>query len=150
MQIILLTEVPHLGEKDDVVDVRPGYANNYLFPKGYAIRATKPALKTLQENQRQAAHKIERIRQDAQRTAETISSLSLTIPMLVSKEGDKIYGSVTPLMLHNLLKEKGFDIDRRKITLDAEVESVGSYVAKVSLHRDVKAELKFEVIEKQA
>ena len=149
MQIILLTEVPHLGEKDDVVDVRPGYANNYLFPKGYAIRATKPALKTLQENQRQAAHKIQRVREDAQRQAETITGLSLTIPMLVSKEG-KIYGSVTPLMLHNLLKEKGFDIDRRKITLDHEVETLGSFVAKVTFHRDVKAELKFEVVEKPA
>jgi len=150
MQIILLTEVPHLGEKDDVVDVRPGYANNYLFPKGYAIRATKPAVKTLHENQRQAAHKIERIRQDAQRQAETLTGITLTIPMLVSKEGGKIYGSVTPLMLHNLLKEKGFDIDRRKITLDHEVESLGSFVAKVNFHRDVKADLKFEVVEKTA
>lgn len=149
MKVILLEDVYKLGDKDDVVEVKPGYANNYLIPKRYAITATKSALKQLEENQRQASHRQQKIKDEAQKIADMITSLNIQLPMLVGKEG-KIYGSVTPIMLANALKEKGFDADRRKITIVDAVTSVGSYTAIVNLHKEVKAELKFEVVEKAA
>jgi large subunit ribosomal protein L9 len=147
MKVILLEDVPQLGDKDDVVEVKPGYANNYLIPKRYAITATPSALKILAENQRQAAHRQQKIKDEAQKMADMLASLHIQLPMMVGKEG-KIYGSVTPIMLSNALREKGFEIDRRKISISETVSSVGSYSATVNLHKEVKAELKFEVVEK--
>ncbi|MCS7085786.1 MAG: 50S ribosomal protein L9 [Bacteroidia bacterium] len=147
MKVILLEDVANLGDKDDVVEVKPGYANNYLIPKRFAVVATPSALKQLEENKRQAAHRQQKIKDDAAKLAELISSLNLQIPMLVGK-GGKIYGSVTPIMLAGALKEKGFDVDRRKIILSETISTLGSYTAVVNLHKEIKAELKFEVVEK--
>lgn len=147
MEIILLADVPNLGDKDDLVSVRNGYANNFLIPQKLAKVATESAKKQLAENKRQAAHRYERIKAEAQQQADLIGGLNITIPTLVGKEG-KIYGSITPLQLAGVLKEKGFEIDRRKISIPAEIKSVGQFVAIVNLHKEVKAELRFEVVEK--
>ena len=147
MEIILLASVRNLGDKDDVANVKPGYANNYLIPQGLAIAATKTNKKIVAENLRQAEHRQEKIKEEARKLAELLSSLTLKVQTLVGKEG-KIFGSVTPIQIGNMLKEKGFDIDRRKITIPDEIKSVGEYTATISLHREVKAEVKFEVLER--
>lgn len=147
MEVILLASVRNLGDKDDLVIVKPGYANNYLIPQGLAIAGSKANKKIVAENQRQASHRQEKIKEEARKLAELLSSLTLKVQSLVGKEG-KIFGSVTPIQIGNMLKEKGFDIDRRKITIPDEIKSVGEYTATISLHKEVKAEVKFEVLER--
>lgn len=147
MEIILLADVSNLGDKDDIVKVRNGYANNYLIPQKLAIVATAANKKIVAENQRQAAHRQAKIREAAQAQADLISSLSIQIPALVGKEG-KLYGAVTPLQIAQVLKDKGFEIDRRKISFAEEIKTTGEFTAIVNLHKEVKVELRFEVIEK--
>lgn len=148
MEIILLQDVPNLGDKDDVVKVKPGYANNFLIPQGMATVATVSAKKVLSENLRQAAHRMTKMKDEASQRAAQLTAIELKVPTLVGKEG-KIYGSITTLQISNLLKEKGFDIDRRKITFDQDIKTTGTYTARINLHKEVKAELKFDVIEKE-
>lgn len=143
----MLQDVPNLGDKDDLVKVKPGYANNYLIPNGMATVATPSAKKAHAENLRQAAHRLAKQKEEALAQVKKLEALTLQVPTLVGKEG-KIYGSITTLMLSNLLKEAGYEIDRRKITFEQEVKNTGIYTAKVSLHKEIKAALKFEVVEK--
>lgn len=149
MEVILLADVANLGEKDEIVKVKPGFANNYLIPQGYALTATPSNVKVIQENNKQAAHRQEKIKEEARQQAELINALMLRIPTLVGKEG-KIYGTITPLQLANQLKESGFDIDRRKILITDEIKSIGEYTATISLHKEVKASLRFVVVGKDA
>lgn len=147
MEIILKADVEHLGEKDEIVKVRDGYALNFLIPKGFAIAATTSNRKQHEENLRQASRRLQRIKEEAQQVATKLSALTLTIHTLVGKEG-KIYGSITPLQLANELKIRGFDIDRKRITIKEEVHSIGKYSANINLHKEVKFDLPFEVVEK--
>lgn len=148
MQVILLTDIVKLGDKDDVVNVKPGYANNYLIPQGLALPATESNIKVLAERVKQAQHKQEKIRSDAQRIADQLSILEFKIPMIVGKDG-KIFGSVTARQLSNVMREKGHDIDHRKILLPEDIKYLGEYTAIIHLHKDVKPEIKFEVIANQ-
>jgi len=145
IEIILRDDVPSLGFKDDIVRVRDGYALNYLIPQGLAIMATPSAKKSLAENLRQAARKREAIKGEAQRVAELLNALNLTIPMLVGK-GGRIYGSITPLQVANQLKESGFDIDRRKIVVPEDIKEVGDYTIKIILHKEVQVELRVSIV----
>lgn len=147
MEIILKDVVPNLGEKDDLVTVKKGYALNYLIPQGLAVAATKAQKKVREENMRQKAHRAEKIKQEAEQLAENAQGVEIKIEMLVSKEG-KLYGSVTPIQIHTQLAENGVEVDRRRITIKEEVEGLGSYTAVLSLHKEVKVELPFEVVEK--
>ncbi|MBX3101791.1 MAG: 50S ribosomal protein L9 [Bacteroidetes bacterium] len=147
MEVILLQDVAKLGDKDDVVKVKPGFANNYLIPRGMAVMATASTKKVLAENLRQAAHRQEKIKAEAQQLAQKLSNLTLTVPTLAGKEG-KIYGSITPLQIANLLKEQGYDVDRRKITFETEIRVLGEYKARVNLHKEIKAEVALQVVEK--
>ncbi|MGA0558236.1 50S ribosomal protein L9 [Larkinella sp. VNQ87] len=144
MQIILKTDIAGLGFKNDTVDVKPGYGRNYLIPQGYAVMATESNKKVVAENIRQAAHKAEKIKNDALATADALSQLTLSIPAKAGESG-KIFGRVTNTQVADALKEKGFDIDRKKITID-EVKVLGSYNATINLHKDVKQAVKFEVV----
>jgi large subunit ribosomal protein L9 len=148
MQVILLTDIVKLGDKDDVVNVKPGYANNYLIPQGLALPATESNIKVLAERVKQAQHKQEKIRTDAQRIADQLSILEFKIPMIVGKDG-KIFGSVTARQLSNVMREKGHDIDHRKILLPEDIKLLGEYSATIHLHKDVKPEIKFEVVANQ-
>jgi len=147
MEIILKQPVKNLGDKDDVVKVKPGYARNYLIPQGMAVLATKSALKDLAERQRQRGHKLEFIKNQAAEEAEKLNGLKLVIETLAGTDG-KLFGSVTTLQIANRLKEKGFDIDRKTITLD-DIRNTGEYTATVHLHKEVKAELEIEVVRKE-
>ncbi len=145
MEIILKTDIAGLGYKNDVVTVKAGYGRNYLIPQGFAIMATTSNMKVLAENIKQAAHKVEKIRQDAADLAASIGELVLTIPAKTGESG-KIFGRVTSLQISDLLKEKGFDVDRKKISFDSEVKMVGEYAATLDLHKDVKHKITFKVV----
>lgn len=145
MEIILKTDIAGLGYKNDVVTVKAGYGRNYLIPQGFAIMATPSNMKVLAENIKQAAHKVEKIRQDAADLAAAIGDLVLTIPAKTGESG-KIFGRVTSLQISDLLKEKGFDIDRKKISFETEVKTVGEYAAVLDLHKEVKHKITFNVV----
>ena len=128
MEIILLTDIANLGHKDDIVDVKQGYGRNYLIPQGYAILATPSARKVVAENLRQRAHKEAKLKAEAEEIAAQLAEVKLTIGAKTSSTG-KIFGSVNSIMISESLKEKGFDIDRKKI-----VQEIGTYTALIKLH----------------
>ena len=144
MEIILLTDLANLGHKDDIVDVKQGYGRNYLIPQGYAILATPSARKVVAENLRQRAHKEAKLKAEAEEIAAQLAEVKLTIGAKTSSTG-KIFGSVNSIMISESLKEKGFDIDRKKIVLK-DVKEVGTYTALIKLHREVKVDVEFEVV----
>ena len=144
MEIILLTDIANLGHKDDIVDVKQGYGRNYLIPQGYAILATPSARKVVAENLRQRAHKEAKLKAEAEAIAAQLAEVKLTIGAKTSSTG-KIFGSVNSIMISESLKEKGFDIDRKKIMLK-DVKEIGTYTALIKLHREVKGDVEFEVV----
>ena len=143
MEVILLKDMDNLGYANDIVNVKPGYANNYLIPQGYAKAATAAAKKVLAENLKQRAHKDAKILADAQALAETIANLPLTLS--AKAEEGKLFGTITATDLAEALAAKGIAIDRKAIALDA-VKTVGEYEAVAKLHREVKATIKFSVV----
>ena len=147
MEIILLTDIANLGHKDDIVDVKQGYGRNYLIPQGYAILATPSARKVVAENLRQRAHKEAKLKAEAEAIAAQLAEVKLTIGAKTSSTG-KIFGSVNSIMISESLKEKGFDIDRKKIMLK-DVKEIGTYTALIKLHREVKVDVEFEVVSEQ-
>ena len=144
MQVILKEDVANLGYKDDIVNVKPGYGRNYLIPTGKAVIATESAKKVLAENLKQRAHKLEKIKNDAVALAEKLKEVSLVISTKVSPTGS-IYGSVSNIQIADELAKLGFEIDRKSINVE-DVKAVGNYVAKVKLHKEISAEIPFEVV----
>ncbi len=149
MQIILKEDILNLGYKDDIVTVKNGYGRNYLIPKGKAIVATESARKVLAENLKQRAHKLAKIKQDAEDLAAKLKDVRLTIETKASSKG-KIFGSVTGIQIAESLTKLGFEIDRKIISLKDAVKEVGSYVATVKLHKEVSVEIPFEVVAESA
>jgi large subunit ribosomal protein L9 len=146
MKIILRQDIEKLGQKNDILTVKTGYARNYLIPKGLAVQATESALKIHNENLKQRAHKEEKIRGEAEKLAQKLAGVKLVIGAKVSSAG-KIFGSVNTIQLAEALNSKGYEIDRRNILLGEDaIKEVGSYKAVVKLHRDVKVDLEFEVV----
>jgi large subunit ribosomal protein L9 len=145
MEIILKTDIAGLGYKNDLVNVKPGYGRNYLIPQGFALLATASNKKIQAENIKQAAHKAEKLKLDAENLAAAIGDTVLEIPAKVGESG-KIFGRVTTIQLAEGLRAKGFDVDRKKISFDSEVKSVGEFTATVDLHKEVKHKLKFLVV----
>ncbi len=145
MKIILKEDVSGLGYKDDVVEVKDGYGRNYLIPTGKAVIATPSALKVLAENQRQRAHKLAKIKADAEALAAKLQEVSLTIGAKTSATGT-IFGSVNAIQIAEALEKLGFDVDRKIIELKQAVKEVGNYTAIIRLHKEVSAEIPFEVV----
>ncbi len=145
MQIILKEDVQGLGYKDDVVEVKDGYGRNYLIPQGKAVIATPSALKVLAENQRQRAHKLAKIKADAEALAAVLAAVELTIPAKVSETGT-IYGSVNNVQIAEELEKLGHNVDRRVITINTPVKEVGKYTATAKLHKEVSVDINFEVV----
>ncbi len=145
MEIILLQDINKLGQKDDLVDVKAGYARNYLIPAGFAIAATPSAKKMHAENQKQRSHKEEKIKVAAQEIAEKIADLKIVLGAKTSSSG-KIFGSVNTIQIAEALKENGFEIDRKNISLpDDQIKEIGNYKATIRLHREVNVEIDFEI-----
>ncbi len=143
MEVILIKDVDKLGYANDIVEVRPGYANNYLIPQGFAKAATASAKKVLAENLKQRAHKDAKIKADAEALAAKIAETALTIA--VKAEEGKIFGSVTAANIAEALAAKGIEVDRKTIAVET-VKQLGAYEAEVKLHKEVKATVKFEVV----
>ncbi|MFN8406629.1 MAG: 50S ribosomal protein L9 [Sphingobacteriaceae bacterium] len=145
MELILKQDIKNLGEKDDIVKVKPGYGRNYLIPKGYATLATPSAKKVLAENIKQATFKQEKIRKDADTMAAKLEGIKLTIGAKAGETG-KIFGAVNTIQVADALRKEGFDVDRRRITFEVEPKFIGEYVANLNLHKEVKVKLHFEVV----
>jgi len=144
MKIILKEDISGLGYKDDVVEVKNGYGRNYLIPTGKAVIASESALKVLAENQRQRAHKLERIKAEAEAKAEQLKDVKLTIGAKTSSTGT-IFGSVNAIQIAEALEKLGYEVDRKTIVIEP-VKEVGSYEAVINLHRDVTVKVPFEVV----
>lgn len=146
MEIILKQDIPTLGYKNDIIKVKDGYGRNYLIPKGLAIQATVSAKKVHSENQKQRAHKEEKIKNEALELAGKLEGLSLQIGAKTSSKG-KIFGSVNNIQLAEAFQKEGFDIDRKLIKIiDDQIKNIGTYKASVKLHKEVSLDLEFEVI----
>ncbi len=146
MNIILKQDIPSLGHKDDIITVKDGYARNYLIPRGMAINATASVRKMHEEILKQRSHKEEQIKQEAEALAEKMKDLKLTIGAKTSTKG-KIFGSVNTIQIAESLKDEGFEIDRKNITIKEElIKEVGSYTAEIKLHKEVKVEIPFEIV----
>ncbi|RIW17314.1 50S ribosomal protein L9 [Algoriphagus lacus] len=145
MDIILKTDIKGLGYKNDLVSVKPGYGRNYLIPQGFAVLATDSNKKILAENIKQAAHKAEKIKTEAENIAAKLAEVTLEIKAKIGDSG-KIFGKVTTLQISDALASQGFDIDRKKISIGVPVEGAGEFTADVDLHREVKTKVKFVVV----
>jgi large subunit ribosomal protein L9 len=146
MELILKQDVENLGFKDDVVTVKNGYGRNYLIPHGYAALATSSAKKVLAENLKQRAFKEAKLIKDANVIAETIKGLEIKIASKVGS-GDKLFGSVNNINLAEAIAKSGTDIDKKFIkVVGGSVKRLGKYEASVRLHREVVADITFEVV----
>ncbi len=145
MQVILKEDVINLGYKDDIVTVKDGYGRNFLIPTGKAIIASESAKKVLAENLKQRAHKLAKIKADAEALAAKLEGVSLTIGAKASATGT-IFGSVTNIQIAESLEKLGFDVDRKIIVIKESVKELGSYKAVARLHKEVSVEIPFEVV----
>jgi large subunit ribosomal protein L9 len=146
MHVILKQDVAKLGHKDDIVKVKNGYGTNFLIPKGYAIIATDAAKKVHSENMRQRAHKEEKIREDATAMAKKLENAVLKIAAKTSSTG-KIFGSVNTIQIAEAITQKGFAVDRKNITIfdEENIKEVGTYKARIKLHKEITVDITFEV-----
>jgi len=144
VEVILREDVPNLGHIGEVVRVKPGYARNYLLPRGLAIEANRKNLRVLEHQKRVIAVKAERDRKDAEGHAKRLEGLELRVQARVGEEG-RLFGSVTNLDVERLLAAKGFEIDRRRIQLAEPIKQVGTYPVPVQLGRDVRATIQVVV-----
>ncbi len=148
MEIILKEDIQNLGYKNDIVKVKDGYGRNYLIPQGKAVIATESAKKILAENERQRAHKLAKIKADAEALAAKLNGIKLTLTAKVNEDGT-IFGGVGAAQVAEALAAKGFEIDRKIIAAET-VKAVGQYTAVINLHKEVKAEVTFEVAAESA
>ena len=148
MKIILKKEVTNLGEAGDVVEVKAGYAQNYLVPQGFATVATPSALKQLEETKRQRAHKEAKLVADAEALAAKIEATPVKVAVKVSESG-KIYGSVTSAQIEEALKAAGIEVEKKNITIPEDIKALGEYEGTVKCYRAVKAAVKF-IVEAEA
>ncbi|MDA8762855.1 50S ribosomal protein L9 [Flavobacteriaceae bacterium] len=146
MQIILKENVENLGFKDDLVNVKNGFGRNYLIPQGMAVLATTSAKKVLAENLKQKAFKEKKIIDDANALGEKLMALEIKIPSKVGS-GDKLFGSVSSADLVKSFEAKGHQIEKNAITVPGKtIKRLGSYEAKIRLHREVTIDFPFEII----
>ncbi|MDE6346501.1 MAG: 50S ribosomal protein L9 [Muribaculaceae bacterium] len=145
MKLILKEDIANLGYKDDVVEVKSGYGRNYLIPQGKAVIASESALKVLAENQRQRAHKLAKIKADAEAAAEALKDVELTIGAKASANGT-IFGSVNNIQIAEALEKLGHNVDRKIIFIKDSVKELGKYKAVVKFHKEVSVEIPFEVV----
>ncbi len=147
MKLILIKDVDRLGKMGDEVEVKDGYARNYLIPRKAAIKATSGAIKVLEQKKGQARRRENKIKQECEGIAEKIAGMSVTIPMEAGEE-DKLFGAVTSEMIADAMASEGIETDKRKIVLDEPIKAIGVYNVEIRLHPEVKAEVKVWVVKK--
>jgi large subunit ribosomal protein L9 len=146
MEVILLQDIQNLGSKDDIVTVKDGYGRNYLIPQKMAIVANSTSKKVLAENIRQRAHKEAKLKAEAQALAAQLEGKTVTIGAKTSSSG-KIFGSVNTIQLAEAINKLGFEIDRKQIKIaEDSIKEVGTYSAKIKLHKEVTVDFGFEVV----
>jgi len=146
MEIILLEDVERLGSKDDLIKVKDGYGRNFLIPQKKAIVATATAKKVLAENTKQRAHKQAKLKNEALLIAEKLANKKISIGAKTSTQG-KIFGSVNTIQIAEAINKKGFEIDRKQVLLPEDhIKEVGTYTAKIKLHKEVIVEIEFKVV----
>jgi len=145
MKIILRQDFENLGKVGDIIQVKSGYARNYLIPKKIAYPAKPNYVKMLEEEKRQKQHRLQKEKRSAEELAKKLESISVTISVSVGEE-DKMFGSVTTQDIGKALAEQGFEIDRRKIQLDEPIKELGIYSVPVKLHPEVEAKVKVWVV----
>jgi len=146
MNVILKQDMSNLGHKDDIITVKDGYGRNYLIPKGYAINATAQNRKVHEEILRQRAHKEAQLKEAAMKLAEDLKKVSLSIGAKTSTKG-KIFGSVNTIQIAEALKTKGFEVERKNISIKEDlIKEIGSYSATVKLHKEVLVDIPFEIV----
>jgi large subunit ribosomal protein L9 len=146
MEVILKQDIQNLGYANDVVNVKSGYARNYLIPNGLAITANETNKKVLEENLRQKAFKEEKITKEAETLAKALEGITVKIGAKAAETG-KIFGSVNNIQIADaILQQFKYDIDRKKIVVDGDsIKELGTYSAEIRLHKDVKVNISFEV-----
>jgi len=147
MRIILRQDYPELGKAGEIVEVKDGYARNYLIPRKIAVAATKSNLRMIEAEKKLLESRLNREKKAAQKLAQQLEKLSLTVPMPVGEE-DRLFGSVTSQTVADLLKEKGFEIDKRKIELEEPIKALGIYTIPIKLYPDVEVKIKLWVVRK--
>jgi len=145
MQIILKEDIEKLGQMGDMVEVKRGYARNYLIPRNLAVEATPKNVKQLEHQKRVVAARIARVRKDSESLAEKLTGLSVTLRHRVGEE-EKLFGSVTTMEIAEALREQGVEVDRRKVSLEEPIKRLGEYEAKVKLPGGVSASVKVSVL----
>ena len=145
VKLILRESVPSLGEAGELVSVKPGYARNFLIPQGKAVFASEGRVKEVEHHKRVVEEKLARELKELGAVRDKLKSLDLVIQAKVGEEG-KLFGSVTSLQVAELLAEKGFEIDRRKVSLAEPIKEAGEHTVPVKLHRDMTAEITLKVV----
>ncbi len=145
MEVILREDIQGLGYKNDTVDVKPGYGRNYLIPRGMAIIASASNKKMIEENIRQAAHKAEKAKKDAEEIAKKIGEITLEIKTKAGEKG-KIFGAITPIQVSEALSAKGHDIDRKRISFEQKIKELGEYTVLLDLHKEVHHPIIIKVV----
>lgn len=147
MEIILKQDIIKLGYKDEIIQVKDGYANNYLIPQGYAIMATSSAKKVLAENLKQRAFKEQKIRMDAESSIALFSNIKGLKIGAKAGENGKIYGSVNTIQIADAIKTQfDIEVDRKKISIVDSIKELGEHKAIISVYKEIKSEITFEVV----
>jgi large subunit ribosomal protein L9 len=144
MQVILREDIAHLGEVGDLVNVKAGFARNYLLPRGLAVQANDRQMRRVEHEKRIIEAKVARERHGAEAEKDKLAKLTLVIEKAAG-ENDKLFGSVTSMELEALLRHEGFTVERRRILLSENIKALGEYAVDVRLHRDVTATFKVHV-----
>jgi len=145
MQVILREEVQHLGEVGQIVNVKPGYARNFLFPRGFAVQASDRQVSRLEHEKRVLEKKLTKLRDQATKTADSLSKFVLIIAKATGDQ-DRLFGSVTSIEIAEHLAAAGYQIDRRHIHLDEHIKTLGETQVKVRLHKDVNTTVTVKVV----
>ncbi|MBP3354499.1 MAG: 50S ribosomal protein L9 [Bacteroidales bacterium] len=145
MQVILKEDILNLGFKGDVVNVKKGYGRNYLIPQQKAVIASESALKMLAEDNRQRAHKLAKIKADAEALAASLNGVSISIATKASESG-KVFGSVTTVQIADTLAAQDLVVDRRLIALKEPLKELGAHKVTIKLHKEVSAEIEVVVV----
>lgn len=145
MEVILREDIQGLGYKNDTVTVKPGYGRNFLIPRGMAIIASNSNRKMIDENIRQAAHKAEKAKKDAEELAGKVGELVLEIKTKAGESG-KIFGAITPIQVAEGLSAKGFEVDRKRISFEQKIKELGEYKAILDLHKEVHHPITVKVV----
>ncbi|MGI1689913.1 50S ribosomal protein L9 [Thermoanaerobacter uzonensis] len=145
MKVILVKDVKNVGKAGEVINVSDGYGRNYLLPRGLAIEATESNIKVLNEKKKAEEKKRQQELEEAKEMAQKLSNLSLVLKVKAGENG-KLFGSVTSKDVEEALKEKGFGIDKKKISFDETVKTTGTYYVDIKLYQGVTAKVKIEVV----